>query len=405
MPGQSEQAASAPAGYLDIQLAELNRVGGAETAREISQQPELWEKTLELISARRFEIDRFLNKAYSTNGLEVILAGAGTSAFIGNILHGYFQKNTGKCCTSIATTDLLTHPELYFYGKNILLISFARSGNSPESLATVNLANHFCEQAFHLIITCNPRGQLATIKPNSSSLIFLLPPEAEDLSVAMTGSFTSMLLAGLLISRIHELPALENQMRQLMVYGTQCIKKYTATLREIAALDFDRAVFLGSGPLQGVAQESGLKLQEFTGGRVICAQDSFLGFRHGPRVVITASTLIIYLFSNEPYVHRYETDLVHAVNQGEHGLYQLGISESPLHEPGLDQNLYFASGQSRIDEEFLAVCSVLPAQLIGFFKAIQLGLKPDNPVEDGTITRVVEGVTIYPKAEPEAVNR
>jgi tagatose-6-phosphate ketose/aldose isomerase len=388
-----------PTGFLEIPLGELKRIGGLETAREISQQPVLWRKTWKLVSEKKEELKSFLNKAYTIDNLEIILTGAGTSAFIGNILHGYFQKNMQKSTIPLSTTDILTHPELYFQGKTILLISFARSGNSPESLAAVNLANYYCTRVLHLIICCNPDGQLARVKKDQHNYIFLLPAEAEDLSVAMTGSFTSMLLAGLLISRLEELDSLEDQLTRLIRYGENFIRKYTSILRNVAALYFDRAVFLGSGPLQGAAKESDLKLQEFTGGMVICKHDSFLGFRHGPKVVITPATLLVYLFSNNEYVHRYETDLVNSVNKGERGRYQIGISESPLHEEGLDLNLYFADDEGSIEEEFLSVCSVLPAQLIGFFKAIHLGLKPDNSAENGTITRVVEGVIIYPKAK------
>jgi tagatose-6-phosphate ketose/aldose isomerase len=401
MPEKSQPPLARGGGYLQIPVEELSRVGGLETAREIAQQPALWEKTAGLVRERRPELEAFLNRAYGTEGLEVILTGAGTSAYIGDILHGYFQKNTGKCCVPIATTDLLTHPELYFQGKTILLISFARSGNSPESLAAVNLANCFCRQVFHLVITCNPQGSLAGILPGETAFIFLLPAEADDLSVAMTGSFTSMLLAGLLISRLPELDALEAQVRQLTAYGKRFLERYIPRLREVAALPFDRAVFLGSGPLRGAACESDLKVQEFTGGKVVGKHDSFLGFRHGPKVVISPSTLLVYLFSNEPYVHRYEIDLVRSVNSGEHGIYRLGISEDRLEEDGLDMNLYFADGKTGLEEEFLSVCSVLPAQLIGFFKAIRLGLKPDNSAENGTITRVVEGVVIYPKAKSQ----
>jgi tagatose-6-phosphate ketose/aldose isomerase len=394
---EKSDKALVPSGFLEIPLGELKKIGGLETAREISQQPMLWRKTWKLVSEKKEELKNFLNKAYSIDNLEIILTGAGTSAFIGNILHGYFQKNTQKSTIPLSTTDILTHPELYFHGKTILLISFARSGNSPESLATVNLANYYCTRVFHLIICCNPDGQLARVKQDQNSHIFLLPAEAEDLSVAMTGSFTSMLLAGLLISRLDELDTLKDQLLRLIRYGENFIRNYTSKLREVAALHFDRAVFLGSGPLQGAAKESDLKLQEFTGGMVICKHDSFLGFRHGPKVIITPATLLVYLFSNNEYVHRYETDLVNSVNQGERGRFQIGISESPLEEDGLDLNLYFADDEGSIEEEFLSVCSVLPAQLIGFFKAIHLGLKPDNSAENGTITRVVEGVIIYPK--------
>src|SRR5690606_23570998 len=109
--------------------------------------------------------------------------------------------------------------------------------------------------------------------------------------------------------------ALKVQVNRLAAYGNNIIENYPDKLRKLAALDFKRAVFLGSGPFQGTARESQLKLQELTDGKVICKFDSFLGFRHGPKVVINPSTLIIYLFSNNDYAHQYEVDLVKAINK------------------------------------------------------------------------------------------
>lgn len=349
-----------------------------------------------MVVERRGEIKSFLDKAYEVDDLEVIFAGAGTSSFIGDILQGYFEKNTKKRAVSVPTTDLLTHPDLYCRGKSVLLVSFARSGNSPESLAAVKLADQLCKQVFHFIVTCNAGGELATADHTNATFLFLLPAEAEDLSVAMTGSFTAMLLTGLLMSRIHDLKAVDGQIESLIQYGEHVISSYAATLRHVAELDFNRAVFLGSGPMQGAAKESALKLQEFTNGKVICKHDSFLGFRHGPKVIINAHTLVVYLFSNKEYVSAYETDLVDAVNKSDGGLYQVGVTESPLSDRRLNLNIYFTHQPGQVEEELLSVCHVLPAQILGFFKAISLALRPDNTVENGTITRVVKGVNIYP---------
>lgn len=209
------------------------------------------------------------------------------------------------------------------------MISFGRSGNSPESLATIELADHVCDHCYHFIITCNPDAQLALkSQGNKNYFLFTMPPAAEGQSLAMTGSFTSMLLIGLLLSRIHELPELEHQVRALKHHGERIIDLYARQLREVAKLRFNRVVFLGSGPILGTARESQLKVQELTDGQVVCKYDSFLGLRHGPKAEIDASTLLVYLFSNDQYVHQYEIDLVKAINQGEKGLFQIGISES-----------------------------------------------------------------------------
>ncbi|HLU88372.1 MAG TPA: SIS domain-containing protein [Cyclobacteriaceae bacterium] len=388
--------------YLGIPLSELEKAGGEHTGREIQQQPRLWQDTFDGLSGQQAALASFLANVYAEENLRIILSGAGTSAFIGDILRAPFQKNTGKNTWAIATTDLVSHPKLYFEREiPTLLVSFARSGNSPESIAAVNMANDICERIFHLIITCNPAGKLATqTHAEGTTHIIHMPPEADDKSLAMTGSFSCMLLTGLLLSRINQLDNLRSQVKRLAEYGRHIIDNYSGKLRELAKLDFNRAVFLGSGPLQGTARESQLKLQELTDGKVICKFDSFLGFRHGPKVVINSSTLMVYLFSNDDYALQYEADLVNAINAGEKGIAQIGISESASPELPLDLSITMAGDKGKIDEEFLSICSVIPAQMLGFFKSLELGLQPDSPSANKTITRVVEGVTIYPFSVP-----
>lgn len=388
--------------YFGSTINTWKKFGAQHTALEISQQPDLWESTWHLLKQQKKELSSFLQRAYSNADLEIILTGAGSSAFIGEILEGPFQKNTRRRTCAIATTSLLTHPQNHFNEeKTTLLISFARSGNSPESLAAVQLANSFCKKIYHLIITCSPSGKLIREGNDESTYIFLLPPGTNDEGLAMTGSFSSMLLAGVLISRIDHINELKSQLTRLMSYGRCIIDQYSDSLRDISKLKFERVVFLGSGPLYGAAMESHLKVQELTDGKVICTFDSFLGFRHGPKVVITPSTLLVYLFTNNSYAHQYELDLVQSINNGEKGLYQIGILEQANKSIlGLDLRIVLSEDTETIDEDFLVVCSALPAQILGFFKSLQSGLQPDTPSQNGTITRVVEGVNIYPLPIP-----
>lgn len=386
---------------LGFASSELEGYEAYLTAKEITQQPALWQRTWQLVFEQKERLSDFLNAAFSQESLTVMLTGAGTSAYIGNVLQGPFQKNTGKITTATATTDLILHPEQYFNKKGTLLISFARSGDSPESLAAVNIADEFCDQVFHLIITCNASGQLARSSggAKTNTYVFLLPPEADDQSLAMTGSFTSMLLAGLLISRVAEIGRLQSQVALLSRFGENILENYSEQLRNVAKLGFQRAIFLGSGPLRSVANESDLKVQELTDGHVICKSDSFLGFRHGPKAVINSATLLVYLFSNNAHVHQYELDLVKAVSLGEKGLYRIGVMETGQKSIDTDMLIELSPDGESVDEELLAVVSVLPAQLLGFYKSLELGLSPDKPSKKETITRVVRGVTIYPFPE------
>lgn len=368
-------------------------------AKEISSQPKLWKDTYDSIVAKKNSIADFLNEIYKINNLQIVLTGAGSSAFIGEILQYSFYKNTGIPIKAIPTTDLVTHPRDFFQ-KSVptLLISFARSGDSPESLATFELAEKLNDVIYHFIITCNPEGKLTKIASNTkNSFIFLLPEGTNDQALAMTSSFTCMTLAGLLISDIKNIKGNGETVKKLIEFGEIILDKYAAGLNEVADLDFKRIVFLGSGPLKGTAKESHLKVIELTDGQIICQYDSFLGFRHGPKAVIDDTTLLIYLFSNDPYVYNYEIDLVKAINQTENFIFSIGIGQcmKELGNLNISLNIDLCNG-NQISDNYFSICSIIPAQILGFFKSLSLGLTPDSPSKNGGIHRIVQGVTIYP---------
>lgn len=381
---------------LELEPSALQEQGAFHTAREIVQQPYIWEKIMNGLTADTTALLAFLEEAYQTAD-NIILTGAGTSAFIGLSLTGSFFRHTGLITRAIPTTDLVAHPHDYFHADKIpLIISFARSGNSPESCAALELADNISRHCYHLVITCNHNGQLAGWQSKHPQHTILLPPECNDKSLAMTSSYSGMLLTGALITRLHNIPAMRQQVLALRAYGEQLLSRYTALLRSVAAKKFTRAVFLGDGAFFGTATEAHLKLQELSGGKVICKSDSFLGFRHGPKAIIDENTLVVYIFSNASYVLNYEKDLVVSMKQGNKALMEIGILPAGGEVPELDAILLTGDQQQVLEEDLLCVCSILPLQLLAFYTCLSLGLQPDNPSVNGAITRVVEGVAIYP---------
>ncbi len=383
--------------YLNIDTGELERKGGYDTAKEISGQPDIWLSTYHSVVEQRVQLFHFLQKALRRKDICIILTGAGTSAFIGEALDGIFQRKLKICTKSIATTDIITHPEDYFIRTQpTLLISFARSGDSPESLAAVKMAAYHCDEIYQLIITCNAHGELVKNTTGENAYVFILPEKSNDKSLAMTSSFTSMLLAGLLMLDLHRLDDMLPHIALLHDCGNALIEENLSKLKAIATLDFKRAVFLGSGPLFGIARESHLKIQELSDGKVIGKYDSYLGFRHGPRAVVDASTLIVYLLSVNTVAKRYELDLIKAIEASPAGAKSVGIGNWADNDGiNIDFAINFTECIIHVPEELLSVLYILPAQIIGFYKSLELGLKPDSPSKGGSISRVVRGVTIY----------
>ena len=370
------------------------------TLQEISSQPKLWLETFESVSDKRETIAAFINKVCGINNLQVILTGAGSSAFIGEILQFSFQRNTGMPVKAVSTTDLVTHPDSYFEKKApVLLVSFARSGDSPESVAVFDLAENLTGEVYHLVISCSREGKLAKMAANKeNACVFLLPEKANDKALAMTSSFTSMALAGLLISDINNIEKRQGIIEQLSGLGELVLTKFSKALAAAADLDFRRIVFIGSGPLKGTARESHLKVLELTDGQIACQYESFLGFRHGPKAFIDKSTLLIYIFSSDPYVHQYEADLVRSINETEDFIYSIGIGQNTNDLEKLRLNLLIplTLNEGKMEDDLFAIVSVLPAQLLGFYKSQSLGLIPDSPSQNGGIHRIVQGVNLYP---------
>ena len=381
-----------------LPLVELKEKVENQTSIEIWQQPEIWKETADKFFKESGYIRQFINKALAEVDL-IVFTGAGTSSFIGHSLSGTYFRNFKKTCRSIPTTDIVTFPDHYFnLTQSYLVISFARSGNSPESVATLELADRQSKKCFHLIITCDASGALASYQSKNPTMVFTLPQGTNDKSLAMTGSYSSMLLSGLMVamsSRKND-KELKDRIDLSIRLTNRALKKEIGIIKSIAQKDFKRAVFLGSGSLYGTATEAALKLQELTNGNVICKFDTFLGFRHGPKVVINETTLVVYFFNNDPYVHQYEMDLLHDMERGFQPSCQLGISEHAVNSNQLDYQINISNETEHLSNDFQALNFIVLAQLLGFYKSLQLGLNPDNPSLNGAISRVVQGVNIYP---------
>ena len=383
--------------YLNYEIDDLKSNGGFNTAKEISNQPRLWNETWLKLLKEKDKILTFLENFKKEHNPCVILTGAGTSAFIGEVLEGPMQKKWQIPCRAIATTNIVTHPENYFIkSRPTLLISFARSGDSPESLQAVKLAKEHCDQLYELNITCNSQGELAKNTSGTKAYLFLLPEETNDLSLAMTSSFSSMLLSGLLVMNIQEINDLKPIITTICDMGQYILDEYLPELKKIADMGFKRMVFLGSGPFFGVAHESHLKVQELSNGKVICKYDSFLGFRHGPKAVVNDATIVVYLLSNNNLSRLYELDLIRSVKDTRAGEKSVAIGNiSDANEFHFDLSVTFPGMKNEVPEEFLSLPYILPAQIIGFFKSLNCGLSPDSPSINKSISRVVQGVKIY----------
>lgn len=385
-------------GYDEVKLKKMN---GYITAKEIIQQPRLWKETFEIVRKNKERIIEFLDRVLKESNLRIIFTGAGTSAFVGDCVVSYLDRLIPQKVEAIPTTNIVSNPKNYLHSDiPTLLISCARSGDSPESVATVELAEKLVDNLYQIFLTCNPEGSLAKkALQNDNSLLILMPKDSNDRGFAMTGSFTCMVLTSLLIFNIKNLESLESDIQTIADAGKRVIEKYSEKIRGIAANDFDRVIFLGSSTLMGLARESALKTLELTRGIIMTNWDSSLGFRHGPKSVINDKTLIFTYLSNDSYTRQYELDLLKEMNSESGNKKVIAVSNYPDKEVEelVDYSIYIENTKKNYkDDVYLIFTYILVAQMFAFLKSIQLGISPDNPCPDGSVNRVVKGVKIYP---------
>jgi tagatose-6-phosphate ketose/aldose isomerase len=371
--------------------------GGGATAREIAQQPDVWRETERMVASRRDYIDAFLRPLMGRPDLRIILMGAGTSAFAGEILAPALSRRTGRRVDAVATTDVVSNPREYFTDEGpTLLVSFARSGNSPESVAATELADHLLSECHHLVLTCDRDGRLYERHARADgSAVLLMPEAANDQGFAMTSSFTSMILvAWLILGGVAEADELVGRLARA---AEKMLVTREEDLRGLASSGYKRVVFLGSGPLKGLAHESSLKLLELTAGEIVTYFESPLGFRHGPKSILDDQTLAVLYVSGDQHTRKYDLDLLSELKSSmpSGNVIAVSATDAGMNEEGF----WLVEGVDGMDDAALALPFVVVAQLLGLCFSLELGYTPDNPFPNQEVNRVVQGVSIHPLPE------
>jgi len=374
------------------------------TVREINQQPAAWGETCARVVAMAEEIRSFLHRETGADAgcRTVILTGAGSSEYVGRSIEGALRRRLATEVVTVPTTHFLTHCDSVFLPRrDYLLVSFARSGDSPESVATFQRVADRFPRVRQAVITCNGDGGLARLAAESRGCLrILLPEQTNDTSLAMTSSFSSLALAGLSLGFMDAPESLPPVVERAMAGAQRILGEYGDLLSDFARLPFTRACYLGSNTLLGCMQEARLKMQEMTAGRVASAFDSFLGLRHGPQVFVNGECVVVASLSSNPSVRRYECDLLRELRDKKQGIGTLVICGSAEREirdlSSAVIELYPV--EEPLDDDYRVLTDIVACQILAVFKSVELGLSPDNPSPDGIINRVVEGITVYPWA-------
>ena len=370
------------------------------TIHEIYQQPATWRKTCAQLAECKDELQKFVDQVVKAADFDIVLTGAGTSEFVGNSLYHALNKKYDFKVKSYASTDIVPNPEdTLSRTKPTLLVNFGRSGNSPESVGSVEAAEVVCENIYHLFVTCNNEGALSKLADKHDNCFALnLTPETHDKSFAMTSSYSNMYLATYLALNLDRLDEITAAVEKICAAGENFLNnQYEEVAKIVADFDFNRIVYLGNIALKGVAQESALKMLELTAGKVATMYDSQLGFRHGPKSIINDNTLTVAYLSDDPYRRRYELDLIKEMAGQRKGNKIAVVYNTDCEEVKelADYTIQFNVGEA-MENVMLGLDFIMFAQTLAVMKSLSMSITPDNPCPTGEVNRVVKGVILYP---------
>jgi D-galactosamine 6-phosphate deaminase/isomerase len=396
----TDEAVNDSIDLLGLSAVQVRTAGAQWTAAEIAQQPKLWPQIARQVGADG-GLAAYLAPLLGDPALRLVLTGAGTSSYIGKCLAPALSK-AGRQVQAIPTTDIVASPQSTLAPKApTLMVHFARSGNSPESVAALELAEQRVQHCHHLIVTCNADGELSRrARGLRHGYSIVLPEACNDQSFAMTSSFTGMLLAAALA--LEAIRADRQRIEAIAALGAEVLQAHVPLAADLVRAQFERVVFVGSNELKGLALESALKMLELSDGRVVSIGESPLGFRHGPKTIVNGSTLVVAFLSNDDYTRQYDLDLVRELRGDAVAgrVVTLTARAQERQSPDAVALGEAARDSGRLSDLELCLPYASFAQTLALLRSISLGLTPDHPNAAGTVNRVVQGVSIHPFPRP-----
>ncbi|MFZ0632190.1 MAG: tagatose-6-phosphate ketose isomerase [Acidobacteriaceae bacterium] len=386
---------------LRLPASEKLERGLQHTPQEIAQQPPTWRRTLDGLQAQRSELEAFLASSGLRDKTErrpaVFLVGAGTSDYIGRSLHHLLRRGWQCEVVPVASTSLLTDfPDSLIADRRYLWISFSRSGNSPEGVAVLERALEERPQIGHLLITCNRSSRMMqAIEGRPGCHAIVLDDEVNDRGLAMTSSFTNMVLTGQFLAHLSDPAGYAPIVDALAAAGESMLPRAAQLASDLVNDGYSRVCFLGSGGLAGAAMESALKVLELTAGRVQTMSQATLALRHGPMAALDRETLLVAFISSQSPRRNYELDLLREIGAKELVRTRVAVAADPQGLAGEAEHVLAPEIAAAIPDACRPMLDVLFGQLLGLFASIHAGLQPDTPSPTGAISRVVPELSIY----------
>jgi glutamine---fructose-6-phosphate transaminase (isomerizing) len=280
--------------------------------------------------------------------------------------------------------------------KQVVLIS--RSGKTTEVLRAAQLLGTR-DGIRTLGVTCNGQSELG----KTCSLTLTLP-WADETSLVMTRSFTSILLLFARIAADFTAEAeLGAAIESVPAKAAAWLKENADKIRALGAKrSFGDFVFLGQGTQYWLAQEAALKLTEMSSSYAQAYHT--LEFRHGPKSIASADTLITFLLSDGTAEE--ESSLVGEVKQL--GAATMVVANRAKEALRRESDL-LVQVESDAPELVRLALTAIPAQLLALTVGLRKGVNPDTPknltravvlgAENGAAARTSAGAVRKRRAE------
>ena len=368
----------------------LERVCG-DTSLEIAHQPIMWRELAKHLLNIKDDIAGFMK---SIKNRRIIMTGAGSSGFTARAVARFLAKR-GLHCESYLTTDIVTAPSMCFPTDTpTMLVSFARSGNSPESEGAVRYARKYIKDLCELTITCDSESKLSkATRESDKSLVVVMPEGTNDKGFAMTSSVSTMILAGFAIFSYENLANICDEILTLAKTVEENGKTMVDIAETCAKYNAERAWYLGSGPFNALVEEGALKMMELTNGAVAAGFNNSPEFRHGPKTVLNNKTITIHLISDDEYTSKYDIDLLNELIKQKDKNIIIAIADKKLNA---DYSVvYNTQGFNILKSVAAGLQGLVFMQLLSMFFSLSLKITTDNPSPSGLVNRVVQGVTVY----------
>lgn len=343
---------------------------GAYTYQEIMSQGQAWEQTLAAFDQQRSQLTQWLSLPREA----IVFTGCGSTYYLSLAAAALWQSLTGWFASGVPASEMWLFPEATLTSQPSLLVAVSRSGETSETLRALQVFRQR-SAADILGVTVYADSQLARAAPR-----VLVTSGADEHSVAQTRSFSSMyvLIQAMTAVAAGNQPVLEH-LKQLPGCFERLVQAYAPLAKSLAEdLRRQHFVFLGSGAYYGLALEAMLKMKEMS----LSAAEAFhfLEYRHGPKSLVSDSTLVVGLLSEAARAE----ELKVLAEMRRLGARVLAIDES---SQGLeaDDVVELNSGLAYLERGAL----LLPVlQLMAYYRSMANGLNPDMPTNLDAVVRL-----------------